>query len=183
MSVATLGGKPGRPALLCITGASGAGKTTLVEALKNRFDRRLLPTLSLDMLGVPTADEMRAAWETAMGWQKAMTWHWVYTAKHVYRTQPLVILEGSFDPQYAIAACSAHRVRSLVSVLHVDDATRGARLKGRGQPELDTDDMRNWARYLREYTVQLGGVVIDGSAPVDELVEAVCGHALSLIES
>jgi broad-specificity NMP kinase len=176
-------GKPATPALLCITGASGAGKTTAVAALRGHIDRRVLPTLELDMLGVPSVEEMHAAWESPRGWQKAMTWHWVHTARHVYRTHPLVVLEGNFDPQYAIAACSAHRVRSAVVLLHADDNVRTERLAQRGQPELATDDMRQWASYLHEHTQQLGGAVIDACDSVDQVIDAICAHAVSLIDS
>src|SRR5690606_29703532 len=122
--VAHLAGKPTTPALLCITGASGAGKTAALAAIRERIEPRLLPALAFDGLGVPSTEEMQAAWESPRGGQRAMTYHWVYTAKHVYRTHPLVVIEGSFDPQYAIAACSAHRVRFAVVLLHADDRVR-----------------------------------------------------------
>jgi broad-specificity NMP kinase len=175
-------GKPGTPAMLCITGASGAGKTAAVGALRERIESRVLPTLVFDSLGVPSQDEMHAAWESPRGWQKAMTYHWVYTAKHVYRTHPLVVLEGQFDPQYAIAACAAHRVRSVVVLLHADDGVRSERLARRGQGELATAEMTTWASYLHEQTQQLGGVVVDATPALGEVVDAICAHALPLLE-
>ena len=177
-----LAGKPATPALLCITGASGAGKTAALCALREKIEARVLPTLAFDSLGVPSEGEMQSAWDSPRGWQKAMTYHWVYTAKHVYRTHPLVVLEGSFDPQYAIAACSAHRVRSIVVLLHTDDAVRSDRLSKRGQPELATAEMTSWAGYLQEQTQQLGGVVVDASPAIDQVVDAICVHALPLLE-
>ncbi|HEY5944562.1 MAG TPA: hypothetical protein VIV40_03685 [Kofleriaceae bacterium] len=177
-----LAGKPATPALLCITGASGAGKTAVLDALRDRIEPRALPTLAFDSLGVPSSDEMHAAWESPRGWQKAMTYHWVHTAKHVYRTHPLVVLEGSFDPQYAIAACSAHRMRFAVVLLHADQAVRRARLAKRGQAELDTTEMTSWASYLHEQTQQLGGLVIDATPAIDQVVDAICAHAITLIE-
>jgi broad-specificity NMP kinase len=190
MSVATLrervmglAGKPSSPALLCITGASGAGKTAAIGALREKIAARVLPALAFDSLGVPSHDEMQVAWESPRGWQKAMTYHWVYTAKHVYRTHPLVVLEGSFDPQYAIAACTAHRVpRFAVVLLHAEPAVRRERLAKRGQPELDSEDMTKWASYLHEQTQLLGGVVVDATRGLDEVVEAICAHAIPLVE-
>lgn len=189
MSVATLrervmalAGKPATPGLLCITGASGAGKTAALCALREKIEARHLPTLAFDSLGVPSDGEMHAAWESPRGWQKAMTYHWVYTAKHVYRTHPLVVLEGSFDPQYAIAACAAHRVKSVVVLLHTDDGVRKERLIKRGQPELATAEMTSWASYLQESAQQLGGVVVDASPAIEQVVDAICVHALPLLE-
>ncbi|HEY5920794.1 MAG TPA: AAA family ATPase [Kofleriaceae bacterium] len=178
-----LAGKPTTPALLCITGASGAGKTAAVRALRERIEARVLPTLAFDSLGVPSDDEMHAAWESPRGWQKAMTYHWVYTAKHIYRTHPLVVIEGSFDPQYAIAACSAHRVqRFAVVLLHTDAAVRRERLAKRGQAELDNTEMTSWASYLHEQTQQLGGVVVDAAPALEHVLDAVCAHAIPLLE-
>ena len=190
MSVATLrervmglAGKPSMPALLCITGASGAGKTAAVCALRERIEARVLPTIQFDSLGVPSHDEMHAAWESPRGWQKAMTYHWVYTAKHVYRTHPLVVLEGSFDPQYAIAACTAHRLpRFAVVLLHTEASVRRERLAKRGQVELDNTEMTTWASYLHEQTQSLGGIVVDASPALDEVVDTICAHAIPLVE-
>jgi hypothetical protein len=180
--VLELAGKPAAPALLCITGASGVGKTAVARALRERIEARVLPMLEFDSLGVPSDDEMCAAWDSPRGWQKAMTYHWVYTAKHVYRTHPLVVLEGSFDPQYAIAACSAHRLRFAVVLLHTADSVRSARLVERGQPELATGDMATWASYLHEQAQQLGGHVVDASPAIDRVADAISAHAMPLLE-
>lgn len=176
-----LTGAAGVPSLLCITGASGAGKTTAVGALRETIEARQLPALSFDSLGVPPIEHMHAAWESPRGWQKAMTWFWVQAAKNVYRTHPLVVLEGSFDPQYAIAACSANRMRLAVVLLHAERPVLERRLAERGQPELATDDMASWASYLHETTTQLGGHVVDASGSVAEIVDAMCARALALL--
>ena len=179
--VTALAGKRCTPALLAVTGASGSGKTTALEALRAKLDTRLVPTLAFDSLGVPSDAEMIEGWDSGRGWQKAMTWHWVQTAKNVYRTQPLVVLEGSFDPQYAIAACSANRMKIAVVALHVPDDVRRERLAKRGQPELATPDMASWCRYLQEQAQQLGGHVVDATAPVAAIVDTLCAHAAQLL--
>ena len=171
----------GCPALLAITGASGAGKTTMLQALREHIDARLLPLIGFDQLGVPTDDEMTRCWDAPRGWQKMMTYHWVYTARQIYRMRPLVILEGQFDPQYVIAACAAHRVKNSVVLLEIDDATRAARLAKRGQPELATKDMSTWAAYLAENTRSLGGVVVDASGTPDAVANAVATLAFQLL--
>jgi hypothetical protein len=92
------------------------------------------------------------------------------------------VIEGSFDPQYAIAACSAHRVRFAVVLLHADDGVRRDRLAKRGQAELATNEMENWATYLHEQTTSLGGAVVDASPALEQVVDAICMHALPLVE-
>jgi hypothetical protein len=179
--VTALAGKRGTPALLCVTGASGTGKTATLTALRAKIESRLLPTLLFDSLGVPSESEMKEGWESGRGWQKAMTWHWVQTAKNVFRTHPLVVLEGSFDPQYAIAACTANRMPFAVVLLHTADDVRRERLGKRGQPELATDDMCSWASYLHESTKQLGGHVVDASGEIESVVAGLCAHAITLL--
>ena len=171
----------GCPALLCITGASGVGKTTALAALRENIDARLLPLIHFDALGVPTDDEMTRCWESPRGWQKAMTYFWVHTARTVYRMRPLVILEGSFDPQYAIAACAANRVRQRVALLDIDDATRTRRLAARGQPELATPELAKWAGYLAENTKSLGGTLVDASGTPAQIADALAALALELL--
>ena len=173
----------GCPALLCITGASGSGKTTMLAAMRETIEQRLLPLLHFDSLGVPTDEEMTRCWESGRGWQKAMTYYWVHTARTVYRMRPLVILEGSFDPQYAIAACAANRVRQRVVMLDIDEGTRRQRLAARGQPELATTDMASWAAYLAENTRSLGGTIVDASGSPSKIADAVATIALELVVS
>jgi hypothetical protein len=166
------------PALLAITGASGAGKTAAVAALHRCIEPRVLP-----VLGVPSPEEMRVGWESPRAWQKAMTWFWVRAAKTVHRTRPLVVLEGSFDPQYAVAACAANGIARLqLAVLDADVAVLEKRLAARGQRELVTADLAPWATYLRDSTKTLGGAIVDASRDLSEVVEALCALALPLVK-
>ncbi|MDQ3340111.1 MAG: AAA family ATPase [Myxococcota bacterium] len=171
----------GCPALLAVTGASGAGKTTILATLREHIDARLLPLIAFDSLGVPTEDEMTRCWDAPRGWQKMMTYHWVHTARQIYRMRPLVILEGQFDPQYVIAACAAHRMKNSVVLLDIDDQTRAARLAKRRQPELATRDMSTWAAHLMENTRSLGGVVVDGSGTPEAVANEVATIAFQLV--
>jgi len=174
-------GFTGAPAMLCVSGASGCGKTTVLAAIRAQIEARLLPHLPFDSLGVPSEAEMERGWESARGWQKSMTWLWVQIARTAHRTRPLAILEGSFDPQYAIAACHANHVRYGIALLDLDDAGRRARLAERGQPELATTEQDRWAAYLREQTRALGGTIVDATAPVDQLAARLCAIALELV--
>ena len=169
----------GTPALVAITGASGAGKTAVAHRLRELVPT--LPALCFDSLGVPSDDEMTIGWDDGRAWQKAMTWHWVQTAKQVYRTRPLVLLEGSFDPQYAVAACHANRIALRVVALDVDPVTRQKRLAGRGQPQLATDDMTSWSAYLCDAAKTLGGHVVDARGGLDEVADRVCAIARELL--
>jgi len=170
------------PVMLCVTGASGVGKTAVAAVLREHIEARLLPILAFDSLGVPSPEEMELGWETPRGWQKAMTWFWVRAAKTVHRTRPLVVLEGQFDPQYAVAACAANGLpRPQLAVLDADAATLRARVLARGQPELAGDDQARWSVYLRDATRDLGGAIVDASRRLDEVVDELCALALPLV--
>lgn len=171
----------GAPAMLCVSGASGVGKTTVLAAIRAHVDARLLPILAFDSLGVPSIAEMERGWDSARGWQKAMTWLWVQIARSAHRTRPLVVLEGSFDPQYAIAACHANRMRYGVALLDLADDARRARLAQRGQRDHAITEPDDWASYLREQARDLGGTIVDASAPVDQLAARLSALALALV--
>ncbi|HEV7553948.1 MAG TPA: hypothetical protein VGO00_00760 [Kofleriaceae bacterium] len=160
------------PALLCVTGASGAGKTTIVRALP-------LTVLHFDSLGVPPEAEMIAGWGSGERWQEAMTAFWIRTACDVHRTKPVVVLEGQFDPRFARTACEAAGVVYAIAVLDVADEVRRRRLTERGQPELASDQMMNWGRYLREASCD---AVIDTDRPVDVVIGEVASIAQALVD-
>lgn len=146
----------GNPALLCVTGAES--RTSAIAAIADVIDARLLPRLAFDALGVPTDDEMTRCWDAPRAWQKMMTYHWVHTARHIFRMRPLVLLEGQFDPQYAIAACASHRVKNHVVLV-------------------DSGEHPEWAENARS----LGGTIIDGHGSPATTAAAICAAALELM--
>ncbi|HLL23507.1 MAG TPA: hypothetical protein VK427_15325 [Kofleriaceae bacterium] len=148
-----------------------------MAALHTSVEPRLLPVIAFDALGVPTEDEMTRCWETPRGWQKMMTYHWVSTARHIYRMRPLVVLEGCYDPQYAIAACAAVRVKNRVVLLDVDAKTRATRLGA------TPDEPAGWAEYLAENTILLGGTKIDASGTPAEVAAAIARVGFELVTS
>jgi hypothetical protein len=103
-------------------------------------------------------------WGSGLAWQEAATHEWV---ERVTREngKPIVILEGQYHPQYLIKACHKNRLTHFkLAVVSAQEAVWSRRLGDlRGQPELISDNMRNWARVLREATLDIGGAVIDTS--------------------
>lgn len=145
----------GCPALLCVIGAKPA-----LAAMREVIDARLLPIAHFDALGVPTEDEMTRCWGSPRGWQKQMAYFWVQTTKWVYRMRPLLVLDGAFDPQFAIAACAANRVRQRVAI--VDDGAHP-----------------DWVDNAK----MLGGVLLDAHATPAQLANTLAAVALELVTS
>jgi len=139
-----------RPALLVLTGASGAGKTTLVRAL----DAMRIPGVGcheLDSMEIPSAEEMIARWSGTMEWQNEATRYWIERLLRNDGGHEVAVLDGQVRPSEVRAAYARLGVR-VGQVALVDCAMdeRNARLRGsRGQPELISGQMDCWAAYLR----------------------------------
>jgi AAA domain-containing protein len=140
--------------IVVVTGASGAGKTTVVTRLA---ERKLagVTCAFFDSAGVPSPDEMPP------DWQEKTTSEWILRLARA--PVDVAVLDGQTRPTFALRAFAEVGVRGVVVVFHCAREVRKARLVARGQPELATDDMRAWAAYLCGQADALGFPVIDTS--------------------
>jgi energy-coupling factor transporter ATP-binding protein EcfA2 len=155
----------GVPPVLCLlTGSSGCGKTYLCKELATQLDSERAAVAYFDSIGVPSEKEMKGGWGSAEKWQEAMTHEWIERISG-WTDKALVVLEGSYHPRFVLEACSKLGIEDYVlAVVSCSEEVWIRRLQGpREQPELVTPDMRNWARELRDRTVELGGSIIDTS--------------------
>jgi catechol 2,3-dioxygenase-like lactoylglutathione lyase family enzyme len=166
-----------QPIVLVVTGASGAGKTTLVRGLEGRA----LPGVSchyFDSIGVPSAEVMERDFGGGAGWQEATTRTWI--GRLASRPDRVAVLDGQTRPSFVRTAFQQVGLRHGAIVLIECAATeRNPRLQGaRGQPELATAQMETWAAYLRGQADALGLPIIDttrltAEAALEELVGLV----------
>jgi len=165
------------PIILVVTGASGAGKTTLVRGL----EARCLPGVSchyFDSIGVPSLEVMERDFGSATGWQEAMTRTWIERLS--LRPDRVAVLDGQTRPSTVRAAFHLAGVREGAIVL-IDCAPeeRNRRLQiDRKQPALASARMDTWAAYLKGQADALDLPIIDTTslvpeAALDELVELV----------
>ena len=92
-----------QPALLVVTGASGAGKTTLVRAL----DTMRIPGVGcheLDSMEVPSAEEMIERWGGTMEWQNEATRYWIERLLRNDGGHEVAVLDGQVRPSEVRAA-------------------------------------------------------------------------------
>src|ERR1051325_281867 len=150
------------PALLCVVGASGAGKTAAVDALEAR---RLTGVTChhFDSIGVPSPDAMVREWGSGERWQEEMTKRWLVRLATRARGGEGAVLQGQTRHSFI----QPHRPSGLRHRILLPDcsaAVRHRRLCGpRAQPELSNPQMDSWAAYLRGQADALRLRVIDTS--------------------
>ncbi len=153
------------PLVIIVYGASGAGKTFLVDSAENAFSHERLEHVRFDRIGVPSAEGMIREHGSPEAWQRWATMEWVRRFVEEGSGSDLIIFEGQFNLEFACEACEQYEIsHSRFVVLTVPDSVMAERLTVlREQPELVTDDMRNWSRVLRDQGERLGALLIDTS--------------------
>lgn len=147
-----------------ITGASGAGKTTLTKRLEKELDSNDWLINYFDTIGVPFVERMIKDFGSCEKWQEWATHSWVEKLAPLSESKN-IILEGQFNPQFAIDALKKLNILNCVFIcVHSDKTVREKRLiENRNQPELVNEDMNNWAEFLKKKTLEIGGEIIDTS--------------------
>jgi dephospho-CoA kinase len=163
-----------QPHIVVVTGASGVGKTTLVQALQ----LRALPGVRcyyFDSLGVPSPERMAADFGSGPGWQEAMTRRWIERLTRNDDGARVAVLDGQIRISMVRAVMAAQGAHGHVVLIDCTHEIREARLRTeRGQPELASRDMTAWAAYLRGQADALHLPVLDTSAlSVSEATDAL----------
>ena len=151
--------------ILVITGASGAGKTTAVNAL----NARSVPGVRcffFDSIGVPSVEVMERDFGSGEQWQAFATDNWIARLGALPGDVRVAVLDGQTRPSFVFDAAgraAPHEVH--VVLLDCSADLRATRLAGaRQQPELASERMNNWAAYLRGQADALHLDVIDTSS-------------------
>jgi adenylate kinase family enzyme len=148
--------------LVILTGASGAGKTTLARHFLENYSADC-DVFFFDSIGVPPVHKMEADYGSGEVWQRAMTFQWMARIRSVLSVQRPVLFEGQMRIAFIREALAAHEITTAhIVLLDCDDVIRAARLHlDRSQPELANSIMMNWARYLRQEALELGVETLD----------------------
>jgi dephospho-CoA kinase len=166
------------PFIIFITGASGAGKTALIDRIS-----AMLPQdgecFHFDSIGVPSVEEMTQKYGSPSEWQKAMTEQWVAKLTRDYRNKKLLVLEGQVNMDF-IASAMAHVKHDNYEIIlvHCDKEVRHKRLlENRVQPELINDDMDMWAFFLKRQAEQKRTTILDSTVrDKDDMAEWFLRH-------
>ena len=150
------------PVIVVVTGASGAGKTTLVKALEQRGPDGIRCHF-FDSIGVPPVEEMVARFGSPGGWQEAMTRRWIARLAVPEDGVRIAVLDGQVRPSFVLKAFAEAGVTTgRVILVDCSHEVREDRLRGpRDEPDLASRDMAAWAAYLRGQADALELPVLD----------------------
>ena len=161
--------------LVILFGASGAGKTSIARAF-SAAQPSVAEVCFFDSIGVPSSEEMAARYGSGEGWQEAMTAEWLARIAVRLKAGSNVLFEGQTRPSFVAGGALAAGIGEFKMVLvDCDDETRARRLgEQRGQPELATASMMNWARFLRDEAGRGGHLILNTSVmPIAAAVATV----------
>lgn len=152
--------------IVFITGASGVGKTTLLDNLRTKYANKInWEFLKFDSVGVPSTEEMVRDFGSGENWQRQTTDQWIYKMVNEFADKDLVIMEGQANFEFIKAGFENQNFRKYQIVLiDCEQEIMVRRLVDeRQQRWLASEDMKNWLKFLREQARSFNEPIIDTS--------------------
>src|SRR6185503_13222225 len=145
------------PAVLVLTGASGAGKTTLILKL-NELEIPGVKGINCDRVEIRNDEETTDR-------QAAVLRYWISELSQPEAGLELAVLDTQIRPHRALELLSQAEIEyAQIVLVDCDPVKRNERLHvDRGQPELANPRMDCWAAYLRGQADALKLSIIDTS--------------------
>lgn len=132
--------------LLSLTGASGAGKSTVLEALRRTRWPKPLALAEFDSVGVPPGADT--------AWRHSTVERWIRRALELQERGRHLLLCGQVPLGELLAAPSAERLdRIAVCVLDCSADVRRTRLRSRGEPEEALRHHLAFGEWIRSHSV------------------------------
>lgn len=150
--------------LFFLIGSSGAGKTTVAKSIEAMNLANLVVCYS-DSIRVPPIENMIKEYGSQEEWQRINTDQWVKKIKEKYLNNKDVLFDTQSRPSFIDEACQNSVITAYeIILLDCSDDERKRRLvKERNQPELSTDQMMDWAKYLRERCVGKNQTILNNT--------------------
>jgi broad-specificity NMP kinase len=147
-----------------ITGASGVGKTTLVNQLEEKYKSKPWMFLHFDHIGVPSIPEMIREFGSPTRWQEAKAHEWIDQLVNRYEGER-IFFEGQVNLQFIHEAFEKHHFKYYrIILIDCSEHVMEKRLvHERKQPELFNADMIIWLIFLRNQAKKFEATVIDSS--------------------
>jgi dephospho-CoA kinase len=164
--------------LVVLTGASGAGKTTIAQAFAQTYPA-IAEVHYFDRIGVPSLDEMTVQFGSPEEWQRLKTIEWMRKLAVRMQAHQNILFDGQTRSAFIRQGQKEAEIDDVrIILVDCDDATRIHRLThDRNQPELANERMMNWARLLRNDAEREGEMVLDTSRlSVSDAVDKLRGY-------
>ena len=143
-----------------LTGASGVGKTSLVNHLEGNDPKQQFAYFHFDRIGIPSAEEMG----DPQVWQEKATYDWIAKLVELAPQKPL-LFEGSTNMDFIQSTFEklGYNAYQIVLIDCEEDTMTHRLIHERDQPELVNEDMKNWLKYLRKQAIKRGVPIINTS--------------------
>ncbi len=168
--------------LLILTGASGAGKTTISRAISRDQPRVLV--LEADALEPPSAEFVETIGPTegpGGSFQRSRALFWVGQLKSGLLADRPVLLDYQCRIAFLEEALRFHAVTTArIILVECNRQERETRLHERGSPGLVHDEMHNWSQYLHKEAEEAGIIILNTfDVPVAENVRLLVRFLLN----
>lgn len=163
-----------KPKILFFTGASGAGKTSLVNALQKKLSANDTIFLYFDSVGIPSDEEIVKQYGSGENWQKETTKIWVNKMLSEHHNAKLILFEGQVNLLFIKQAFTQHNFNNYNIVLvHSDNEERHKRLiHQRKQAEFVNEEMDNWSKFLYNQAKEENAYILDTTNQnLEDLIE------------
>ena len=171
------------PRFVILTGASGAGKTSIAQAIEDLGTEILV--YQGDRIGLPS-DDIMAGYphtdpeEPGGPLQRGFARYWLGVIADDLRRGRSVLLDAGCRIAFLHEAIALHGIsHAHIILVACADEVREVRLRERGHPELVNEQMCDWARYLREEAEKLKCEVLDTTSMT---LEASTAHVLLYLQ-
>ena len=132
-----------------------------------------------DTIGVPSLEVMASygtGHQPGGAWQRFETLRWIGRIAPILAEGKAVLFEGQMRIAFVQEALVLQGIsHARIILLECDDKTRKTRLTDdRQQPELSSEVMNGWSRYLHGQAIEAGCDIIDtSSVPIAESVARI----------
>jgi shikimate kinase len=165
------------PSILFISGASGVGKTSIVQKLQTQYCSSDNYTfLHFDSIGIPSVQEMIEQAGSGERWQELTTLSWIEKITIEYHDKKIVVIEGQANLDFIDAACRHFEIANYSIVLiHCDWEVMKERLVcNRQQPELVNQNMKDWSIFLLKQVQNKNLPIVDTTyKTLEESMESI----------
>jgi chloramphenicol 3-O-phosphotransferase len=151
------------PPFVILTGASGAGKTSIAQAIED--SQTEIAVYQGDRIGLPS-DEVMAGYgptdEPGGPTQRGLALYWIGVIGTGLNAGRPVLLETQCRIAFLHEALALHAITTArIILVECSDTSRKERLNGRGQPGLANEQMSNWSRFLHREAEHYGHEIMD----------------------